>query len=196
MQHLELELQQGWAGIVHKDWQPTRAELCEVVKWENELLCHPARMNWAKEGDRNSKFYHAVIKDKKKHQLIQIIRENEIVTTDSLEIGDLAQYHFSTLFMASSYYLNPKHFEDIQPRITSADNKFFLASPTHDEVREAIKDMNLASSLGSDGVTGFFYTACWDIIQRDLCAFVLDYFKGAYIPDEISAKTLILLPKL
>lgn len=55
-------------------------------------------MNWVKEGDQNPKFYHAVIKEKKKWLLIQITKEKDIVTRNLLEIGDLAQQYFSTLF--------------------------------------------------------------------------------------------------
>lgn len=55
--------------------------------------------------------------------------------------------------------------------------------------------MNPDSSTGDDGFTGNFYRACWDIIKEDLCAFIMDFFKGAYIPQEVSATTLILIPK-
>lgn len=61
---------------------------------------------------------------------------------------------------------------------------------------EAITDMHPASAPGSDGFTGNFYVACWDIIQSDLCTFVVDFFKGSYIPKEIAATTLILIPKV
>lgn len=181
VQQLELELQQGQMEAVHKQWEQTRSELCEMEKWETELLCHQARMNWAKEGDRNSKFYHAVIKDKKKRQIMQNRKENEIVTTDPLEIGDLTQQHFSTLFTASPFYLNPLLFEGIQPRITTDDNESFSTAPSVDEVREAIKSMK---------------PVCWEIIQHDLYALIWDYFKGAYIPEEIGAMTLVLIPKV
>lgn len=74
--------------------------------WENELLFHKARMDWTKDGDRNSAFYHAVIKEKKKCQLDQIIREDEFVTADASEIVVLAQDYFSALFTTLPYHLH------------------------------------------------------------------------------------------
>lgn len=43
-----------------------RKEFQQVEAWEHELLCHKARMDWTKDGDRKSAFYHTVIRDKKK----------------------------------------------------------------------------------------------------------------------------------
>lgn len=196
IQNLENELQQNWSESTHEEWDQQRTELCKVEKWEDELLCHQARINWVKDGDRNSKFYHAVIKDRKRRQVVQLAREDDSVTTSATEIGTRAQFYFSDFFSASPYYLNQRLFEGIQPVLSTADNDKFTELPSSEEIRAAIKEMNPASSPGNDGFTGYFYNSCWEIIQDDLCAFILDYFKGAYIPDEISATTLILIPKV
>lgn len=71
-----------------------------------------------------------------------------------------------------------------------------LAIPSPDEVKEAISQMSPSSSPGIDGFTGYFYSACWDIIHADMYRFIVDFFKGAYIPKEVSATTLILIPKI
>lgn len=56
--------------------------------------------------------------------------------------------------------------------------------------------MNRNSSPGKDGFTSHFYLKCWDIICDDVMAFVLDFFKGAYIPKDIGVSTLVLIPKI
>lgn len=56
--------------------------------------------------------------------------------------------------------------------------------------------MNPANAPGSDGFTGYFYSARWKIIQTDLCAFIVDLFKGAYTPREIATTTLVLIPNI
>lgn len=55
------------------------------------MLCHQAQMEWLKDGDRNSKFFHAVIRDKRKKQHIQIELSNGDVTTSAADIGTMAQ---------------------------------------------------------------------------------------------------------
>lgn len=192
---LETQLHQGWSDTVHNEWNKARKKFSKVEEWENELPCHKARMNWTKEGNGNYAFYHAVIREKKKRQLIQITREDESVTTHVAEIGLLAQDYFSNLFTASPYHLDQGVF-DIQAAISEYDNQLSLSLPTMEETREAINQMNPASSPGNDEYTGYFYTACWETIRDDLCAFVHDFFKGAYVSREISASILILIPKI
>lgn len=91
IQTLELDLQRGWTENTHTEWDLTRKELTQVESWEQELLCHNPRMDWVKDGDRNTAFYHAVIRDKKKRQQIQLARDDESITSNASEIETLAQ---------------------------------------------------------------------------------------------------------
>lgn len=52
------------------------------------------------------------------------------------------------------------------------------------------------SAPGNDGFTGYLYSTCWEIIQTFLCDFVIDFFKGTFIPKEIVATTLVLILKV
>lgn len=56
IQTLKLQLQQGWDDTIHLDWENNSKDLRQVENWENELLCHKARMAWMKDGDRNTRF--------------------------------------------------------------------------------------------------------------------------------------------
>lgn len=59
-------------------------------------------MDWLKEGDRNSKFFHAVIRERRKKQNIQIALPNGEVTNAAAEIGRIAQDFFADLFCCLS----------------------------------------------------------------------------------------------
>lgn len=178
IQRLETQLQLGWDEGVHGDWDTSRRELSQVETWENELLCHQARMEWTKDGDRNSKFYHAVIKERRKRQIIQLTSPNGELTTEPNEIGAMAKEFLSDLFAASPYYMDNQLFASVQPSISQAEDQEFSSFPTSEEVWEAIQQMNPASSPGNDGFTGYFSRACWDILQGDLCHFIMDFFTG------------------
>lgn len=66
IQSLELQLSNGWEDEVHQEWENCKKEILQVEKWESEMLCQQACMDWMKDGDRNSKFFHAVIKERRK----------------------------------------------------------------------------------------------------------------------------------
>lgn len=160
------------------------------------MLCHQARMDWLNDGDQNSKFFHAVIKEKRKRQITQISLPTGEITTSAAEIGTMAQDFFADLFAATPYHLEASLFDSIEATILETDNSYFCKLPDEEEILSVIKLMNAYSALGNDGYTGHFYIACWDIIKSDVCAFVQDFFLGSYVPKEISSTTLILLPKV
>lgn len=56
---LEQELQRGWRDEVHEAWESSKKELLQLEKWESEMLCNQARLDWTKFGDHNSKSFHA-----------------------------------------------------------------------------------------------------------------------------------------
>lgn len=112
------------------------------------------------------------------------------------EIGVLAMKFFSNTFSASPYHLESSLFDGVQPVISSFDDLIFSRLSSMEKIREAIAGMNPASAPGGDGCTWYFYSACWEIIQSDLCAFILDFFKGAYITREIAGATLVLIRKV
>lgn len=56
------------------------------------------------------------------------------------------------------------------------DNQNFFATPSSDDIWNAIKQMNPASSPRHDGFIGYFYLTCWDITKADLCDFLVDFF--------------------
>lgn len=191
LQTLETQLQQGWDETIRASWKNTRRDLTQVENWENELLCHQARMEWTNNGDHNSKFYHSVIKERRKSQEIQLARVDGSLTSDPREIGPMAQEFYSDLFFATPYYLDNQLFTNYNRTIMDADDQEFYREPDYTEIWGAIQEMNPASSPGGDGFTGYFYRACWDVIKVDICAFIIDFFKGAYIPQEVGSITLV-----
>lgn len=82
IQNLDMHLQQGWSDSTHQEWEAHRRELIQVETWENEMLCSKARLTWVKDGDRNSKYFHAIIRDRRKRQLIHLELANGETSTD------------------------------------------------------------------------------------------------------------------
>lgn len=190
-----MSLQNQWADNIQSEWEDAKRELQQIEKWENELLCHKARLDWMKDGDRNTKFDHAVIKERKRRQLIQFTLPDNTVTSDAKTIGAAAEHYFFDLFSASPYYLDEDLFTDIEPRISSSDNAMFSEVLDYEEIKAAINSMNPSSAPGQDGFTRYFYIHCWDIVKTDLKAMIEDFFKGGYLHNQISDTTSILIPK-
>lgn len=158
--NLENQLQVAWSEVTHTEWENARKQLQQVENWETERLSSQARLTWMRDGDKNSKFYHAVIKERRRRNITQISRPDDTVTVDPKEIGTLAEQHYKSLFQVSEYFIDEELFSDIHPTLDQAANGSFCAIPTIEEVWQTIQQLNPDSAPGNDGFTGHFYRTC------------------------------------
>ena len=69
----------------------------EILWWQR------SRISWLKEGDRNTKFFHACASQRKKTNAIQSVRDsNGEWHTDQAGISQVAVGYFTQLFSTSS----------------------------------------------------------------------------------------------
>lgn len=73
IQTLETQLQQAWSKGIHNEWDGCKKQLQQVEACEIERLRNQAIMDWMKDGDKNSKFFHAVIKEKRRRNITKIL---------------------------------------------------------------------------------------------------------------------------
>lgn len=118
--------------------------------WENESFCQQARLDWAKDGGHNTKFYQAVIKEERRKQVIQMPKSDGLLATNATEIRQIVEAYFSNLFQPSPYHMEESLFNHIQPSISMVENNLFFAVPTGQEIHDATRTMfrDLTVSLG------------------------------------------------
>ena len=116
-----------------------------------------SRELWLKEGDRNSKFFHAsTLIRRRRNNILEIKLENggRIYGRENIEkyFGD----HFNELFSTS----NPSFPADleklIEPCISAAENAMLLKIPSEEEIQRTIFEMNLLKAPGPDGMPRLF----------------------------------------
>lgn len=127
---------------------------------------------------------------------------NNVWIEGTSSIASAGETFFSTLFKDelsydNSYYQNLESVLSLIPRIiTDRDNDFLQEIPSNEEIRTSVFSLDPDSAPGPDGFSGVFYQSCWNIIAKDLCAFVRAFFCGASLPKGYSATLLSLIPKI
>ncbi|PKU74940.1 hypothetical protein MA16_Dca020712 [Dendrobium catenatum] len=148
------------------------------------------------EGDRNTKFFHALVKRKcVKNTINKVQKEDGSFTDNNMEIKNLAIGHFQNLFnnnFSSNLVMN---FSFITSLISIEDNLFLSSTPTLEEVKKTIMDMNCDFVAGPDGFTTLFFQKTWNIISFDIYNAVIDFFGGSPMPKIFSSTSLVLIPK-
>lgn len=173
------------------------AEYIRYLKLEESILKQKTQLQWFKEGDTNSKYFHALIRGRRRRLFIhKISNEHGEWIQGEENIANAACAHFKDILAAESQTVNEAALDCIPTMITDAQNQVLSAMPSIDELKQVVFSMNPNSAAGPDGMNGKFFQSCWDIIKRDLLAVVQSFFCGHPIPKYFSHSCLVLIPKV
>ncbi|XP_035551728.1 uncharacterized protein LOC118349893 [Juglans regia] len=157
---LESRLQDGYDQDVECDFLVTKLELETWERREEIRFSQLAKKKWISEGDNNTKFFHAVVNQR---------RKSKIISNMQLENGD---------------FLNSPEQVDLAPLIqcsvTEENNLALIMAPSETEILDALKSIPKDSSPGPDGFGSGFYRSCWDLINEDVVAAAKDFTKILY----------------
>ncbi|GJR83012.1 RNA-directed DNA polymerase, eukaryota, reverse transcriptase zinc-binding domain protein [Tanacetum coccineum] len=146
-------------------------ELEIIDKFASMDLIQKARVKWDIEGDENTKFFHGLINQKRRNQMINV----KFQAQDS-------QVSFPNL--PHSQTLN------------SMDRDYLERLVTHEEIKEAVWDCGSSKAPGPDGFSFAFVKKYWDIIKKDLHDFINSFFASCDMPYGANSSFFTLIPKV
>ncbi|KAM1340007.1 hypothetical protein ACFX2H_038462 [Malus domestica] len=170
---------------------------------QNALIAHEkfyrdkSRIKWLFEGDNNTSFFHSMVKIRKLHQSLAVMRDGNRVLDNQMDISQHVVTYFQDLFSADSSVTDTGLVARIIPKVVTAiENESLLAIPTPDEIFETLKSMDHSSSPGPDGFGGSFYFRCWPIVGNDVVQAVQSFFSQGNILPHFNSNLMILIPKV
>ncbi|XP_060182548.1 uncharacterized protein LOC132612262 [Lycium barbarum] len=182
---------------VRKDLNRTHAEYIRWQFMQDSLLKQKSQMKWFEEGDGNTRYFHSVVREKRRRLHIHRIKNSKGKWMHSEgKIGNSAVRHFERLFCNQKRNVDNELLNVIPRIITENDNEMLNILPEEEEIQKAIFSMSPTSSAGPDGYTGRFYQKCWQIIKREVIEFVQEFFKGSPISRYFTHTCLALIPKV
>ncbi|XP_049397141.1 uncharacterized protein LOC125861240 [Solanum stenotomum] len=148
------------------------------LKIQDSILSQKARVKWFNEGDANTAYFHATIKDKRRRLNIRKIQDdndNWLEDTDAIANG--AVNYYRNLFAQDSTNTDFSSLDCVDSCITKQDNLMINAFPELKEVMDTVFSIDPNSSPGPDGLSGMFYHKCWSIISLDVHNAIISFFK-------------------
>ncbi|OIT36737.1 putative ribonuclease h protein [Nicotiana attenuata] len=173
-----------------------KAQYIRYMKLEENFLKQKTQLQWFKEGDASSKYFHSLIRGRRRKLYIHKIKDEDGQWIQGDEvIGNAACTFYEDLFTDPGGSIREVLLSCIPSMITQEDNDILSADPTLSELKGVVFSMNPTSAAGPDGFNGKFYQSCWDIIKADLLNVVLAFFGGCSIPKYMTSACLVLSPK-
>lgn len=196
MQTLEAEYIDNDTEDYRAQVHQAQAEHTKWLKYEESILKQKANIRWLEEGDANTKYFHAIINEKRRRRTLQRIQNSDGNWINEDEnISREAIKYFSTL-LQGEFEPEYHHLDCLSRIITHQDNELLCVIPEEEEIRKAVFDTSPNSAPGPDGFGGSFFQNCWDIIKKELICVVQSFFNGAELSKFYTNSCLVLLPKV
>ncbi|XP_042059517.1 uncharacterized protein LOC121804033 [Salvia splendens] len=170
-------------------------ELIITAKMEEEFWRQKVAIRWAADVERNSKFFHGWVRQKRVKSRICTVEFGGQALTEETKIRESVAAFFQQLLTSDVGDLAEPDLSLIHTLPDSVDQEALCSPPQDKEVRDAVFGINGDSVSGPDGFTSLFFQSCWDTVGRDVIAAVGDFFSGAFIPRSFTATMIVLIPK-
>ena len=154
-----------------------------------------SKFYWLKDGDSNTRFFHATASGRKKKNEIAGLTtdKGEWVQTDE-DIQRVVTDYFHDLY-SNSHCKYDEVLDCVDVRIKSEENTALLIPFSKEEFKEAIMQMHPDKSPGPDGFNLAFYQRFWDLVDDDVYRDSLEWMNNLCFPPSVNHTNICLIPK-
>ncbi|GER38816.1 RNA-directed DNA polymerase (reversetranscriptase)-related family protein [Striga asiatica] len=195
-QKLEILGQQGgsrdWA-----EWENCKGLLHKAYKDEESYWKQKSRLKWLREGDSNTKFFQACVKQRRwGNSLENLVNSNGVKCRDRTEQLQMIMEYFQSIFQSANPDFIEEALSGIPNSITTEMNLELTRPVDEQEVKAALWDMEPSKSPGIDGFTPCFFQSYWEFIKKDLCSAIDNFLNTGCIPSYTNHTLITLIPKI
>jgi hypothetical protein len=172
-------------------------QLCELFEREEIMARQRSRVEWLKEGDRNTAFFHSKATARRKTNKIEsLIREDGSVCTEESEIKGMVHSWCEKLFTSEPTSSTDVILEAMPTKVDTQMNVDLCKAYTNEEIKTALFQMGPTKAPGPDGFPAMFYQVHWDLVENMVCDAVRSFLGGDEIPDGFCDSVIVLIPKV
>ncbi|GJR17132.1 RNA-directed DNA polymerase, eukaryota, reverse transcriptase zinc-binding domain protein [Tanacetum coccineum] len=171
----------------------------KAAEEELKLLHQKAKVKWLREGDKNSAYFHNIIKARKnKSRIESICCENESRVEGKL-VNDQFVKHFQN-FLGTTFHVSPLHSmgDIVKLKLSEAEALDMIIETSDEEIKEALFDINSSKAVGPGKILGEINATLialvpkMDTPNKNGLSKVVSLNQSAFIPERhIQEKILI-----
>nr|GFA03365.1 hypothetical protein [Tanacetum cinerariifolium] len=174
-----------------------------VAEDELKLLHQKVKIHWLKEEDKNSSYFHNILKARKNRSRIESIccEDGSRVEGDLVNgkfVKNFQKFLGTTLPVSSLSSIS----DIVKLKLSEAEALYMIKDVSDKEIKEALFDIDSSKAAGPDGYTSCFFKKAWGIIGAKVAKMarrsrsVREFFVTRRILGEINATLIALVPKI
>ncbi|KAL9690876.1 hypothetical protein QQ045_011288 [Rhodiola kirilowii] len=170
----------------------------KLLRYQHIFNCQRARLSWAREGDLNTSYFHAIIKGRWAKNTIRCVQTTlgEFLFDNTAIKENLVNF-FKMLFNGSfsAAEVDPNVML-MGSKVSATDCVNLVKDISYNEVAEVVKNLPPCKAAGPDGYNAEFFKASWGVCGDDIVRSIRAFFRSGIMPDGINSAYLALIPKV
>jgi hypothetical protein len=171
------------------------SEMWQHRRCKESTIRQQSRQTWLREGDSNSRFFHASVKSRGKRNLISALQVGETWLESPADIRQATVDYFKLKFSTVSC-LRPKLDGVSFPSLSEEENCWLTRPFALEELESMVKECDGNKSPGPDGFNFAFVKALWNVFKGEI-RIMFDQFHGiGSLPKSFTSYFVALIPKI
>nr|GEU43063.1 RNA-directed DNA polymerase, eukaryota, reverse transcriptase zinc-binding domain protein [Tanacetum cinerariifolium] len=163
-----------------------RDKECDLLKsyvdagaYEDKLLCQKSKIKWLSYGDKNNAFFHKVLKGRYKRNITLSIHNEGGKRFDGDQVATQFVNHFEKYLGSSLAVQLIFDGNDLfSKKLTDMEANYMIREVNDNEIREAMFSIGDNKAHGPDGYAAKFFKKAWNIVGKDVCNDVKEFFSS------------------
>jgi len=178
-----------------RELQDLNIRLHSMAQTQHSIQWQKSRLNWLKEGDANSKFFHGYTSNRRRHNAINMVSVDGVSVEGVHNIRAAVFNHFSNHFKVAG--ANRPSVAGLPFRRLTHGEAGNLTKPfSLEEVHQAVRDCDSYKSPGPDGICLGFIKEFWDLLQDDFMRFMEEFHRNGKLCKGLNSTFIALIPKV
>nr|GEV42320.1 hypothetical protein [Tanacetum cinerariifolium] len=168
----------------------------EAILLEELFLRQKAKIDWLREGDSNSAYFHKVVKSRVSRSRIDVVSNSDgvLFENDHVQEAFVAHYEAFLGHPGTVFVLNVTDLFVTSLDVNNANDMIRMVSVT--KIKNVMFSMGNEKSPGLDGFMAAFFKEAWDIVGKDVILVVREFFINGKLLKELNHTIIALIPKV
>ncbi|KAL0300489.1 UNVERIFIED_CONTAM: Retrovirus-related Pol polyprotein from type-2 retrotransposable element R2DM [Sesamum calycinum] len=169
-----------------------------LAEAERHFYYQKAKLHFLKMGNRNTKFFHDMVKRNAANcSILAITKTDGTTITSAMEIGQEFVSYFTSLLGTEVPTLPVDNAVfNWGPKLSSELALELCRVVTPEEVKQAIFHISDNKAPEPDGYSACLFKRAWHIVGDQICTAVLDFFRSGRLLRQLNHSIIALVPKL